>query len=128
MKTKHQVIQLIVDLSEENESMVKNVLGNAVVEGAKEALNSTPDIKTLKIIAETITFLAKCIEDLEKELKEMKAHNERQGVYLVYRDNDIKEIERLIRKYYESLNKILREIWKRNRKNKTAFFLFQFQF
>jgi DNA repair ATPase RecN len=110
MKTKHQVIQLIVDLSEENEQMVKNVLGNAVVEGAKEALNSMPDIKTLKIIAETITFLAKCIEDLEKELKEMKAHNERQGVYLVYRDNDIKEIERLIRKYYESLNKILREI------------------
>jgi hypothetical protein len=110
MTTKHQVIQLIVDLSQDNEQMTKSILGKAVVDGAKEALNSTPDIKTLKIIAETITFLAKCIEDLQQELREMKAHNEKSGVMLVHRYQDIQGIERLINKYYESLNKVIREI------------------
>ena len=110
MKTKHQVIQFIVDLAEENEQLTKSVLGNAVVESAKQALNSTPNLGTLKIVAESITFLAKCIEDLEEELKSMKAHNEKENVYLVYDDNSIKDVERLIRKYYESLNKVIREI------------------
>lgn len=110
MKTKHQIIQLIVDLFEENEQMVKNVLGNAVVEGAKEALNSTPDLPVLKTIAESILFIAKCIEDLQQELREMKSHNEKAGVMFVHRDQDIQGVERLINKYYESLNKLLREI------------------
>ena len=69
MKTKHQVVQFIVDLSEENENLTKSVLGNAVVESAKRALNSSPDLKTLKIIAESILFISKCIEDLEQELR-----------------------------------------------------------
>jgi hypothetical protein len=110
MKTKHQVIQLIVDFSQDNEQMTKSILGKAVVDGAKEALNSTPDIKTLKIITETITFLVKCIEDLQQELREMKAHNEKAGVMFVHRDQDIQGVERLINKYYESLNKVIREI------------------
>lgn len=110
MKTKHQVIQLIVDLSQENEQMTKSILGNAVVEGAKEALNSTLDLSVLKTIAESILFIAKCIEDLQQELREMKAHNEQAGVMFVHRDQDIQGVERLINKYYESLNKVIREI------------------
>lgn len=110
MKTKHQVIQLIVDLSQENEQMTKSILGNAVVEGAKEALNSTLDLSVLKTIAESILFIAKCIEDLQQELREMKAHNEKAGVMFVHRDQDIQGVERLINKYYESLNKVIREI------------------
>jgi hypothetical protein len=110
MKTKHQVVQFIVDLSEENENLTKSVLGNAVVESAKRALNSKPDVKTLKIVAESILFISKCIEDLEKELCEMKAHNDKKGILFEYRDQDIQGVERLIRKYYESLNKVIREI------------------
>jgi hypothetical protein len=110
MTTKHQMIQLIVDLSQDNEQMTKSILGKAVVDGAKEALDSTPDLPVLKTIAESILFIAKCIEDLQQELREMKAHNEKAGVMFVHRDQDIQGVERLIRKYYESLNKVIREI------------------
>lgn len=110
MKTKHQIIQLIVDLCEDNEQMTKSILGKAVVDGAKEVLNSTPELSKLKSIAESIIFIAKCIEDLQQELREMKAHNEKAGVMFVHRDQDIQGVERLINKYYESLNKVIREI------------------
>ena len=110
MTTKHQVIQLIVDLSQDNEQMTKSILGKSVVEGAKKALDSTHDLPVLKTIAESILFIAKCIEDLQQELREMKAHNEKAGVMFVHRDQDIQGVERLINKYYESLNKVIREI------------------
>lgn len=69
-----------------------------------------PNISNLKTIAESILFITKCIEDLQEELREMKAYNEKAGVMFVHRDQDIQGVERLINKYYESLNKVIREI------------------
>ena len=104
---KHEVVQLIVEMSNDNEQMTKSMFGETLVEAAKKALNSTPDINNLKAIAESIIFLTKCIEDLQNEVADMK--NTNQGMY-VYSESDIKGLERLIRKYYENLNRVISQI------------------
>lgn len=69
-----------------------------------------PNISNLKTIAESILYISKCIEDLQEEIRTMKAHNEKKGVMFVHKDSDIQGLERIINKYYESLNKIIGEI------------------
>lgn len=102
--TKFDVIQLIVESEQASPETFKPIFLTAIAHGAKEVYNAQADVKHVKPLIDSASYLISQIEDIEiKMMLEPIPTTDKHY-------NDMRDLMRQKRQYIESLTTVLNKL------------------
>jgi hypothetical protein len=105
--TKFDVIQLIVESEQASPETFKPIFLTAIAHGAKEVYNAQADVKHVKPLIDSASYLIEQIEDID--IKIMLAENQEMSNEPSFL-NGVMDLHRQKRQYIETLTTVLNKL------------------
>lgn len=110
--TKHDVVKLICQMATDNEQMTNSILGNIIVEAAKESLKQPLNLLELKENLSCGLWIISEIEKIDHVMQRMRIEKDAISCEFSckFKSMQFQDVERQRAMYIESLNKVLNKL------------------